>query len=441
MTDFHGVRRPLSVRRHILLVLLPFTFAYLISELVRNVNGVLAPALRQNFALTAFDLGLLTAAFLVALAGSQLVVGVLLDRYGPKRMVVATIGIAALACIGFALAEGLLQLMLARFLMGLGLCACWTGAYKANALWWPSERLPLVNAVTISFASLGSLLATWPTEVALAIFSWRWLFALLAGVIAALALFMLLAVPRHPQESRGSVSHWREQIDGMLGVARGRVFLVVAPLSFVTQGVWIAYQGLWAGEWLRESAGWSKSGAAMVLTALALSLVVGQMGFGVIADRLARSSRGLFRMTALLCATFIAVQVFLVIHPQGFHGVVWAAWGALTAGPILGYALLTRLVPPTVSGSAIALLNFCAVLSGALFQGGIGLVVDLMSEASTVAAQRLALCCLVALQLAALAWMWWGKRGLALNSAPSETAAMGSVSRETSVGDEAPPHY
>lgn len=134
------------------MVLMLFTFAYLVSELVRNVNGVLAPSLRRDCALTAFELGLLTAAFLAALAGSQLIVGVLLDRYGPKRV-----------------------------------------------------------------------------------------------VVAMLAVFMLLVVPRHPHEAREGETSWRDQVDGLLGVLRSRAFRVVAPLSFIAQGVWIAYQGLWAG--------------------------------------------------------------------------------------------------------------------------------------------------------------------------------------------------
>ncbi|WP_162619448.1 MFS transporter [Salinicola peritrichatus] len=393
-------------------VLLSFTLAYLVSELVRNVNGVLAPHLRREFAFTAFDLGVLTAAFLTSLAGSQLIVGVLLDRYGPKRVVVATMGLAAIAAGGFAVADGLLQLVLARFVMGIGLCACWTGAYKANALWWPAERLPLVNAVTIGLASLGSLIATWPTEAVLAALSWRWLFAALAIGIAVLAVVMLLAVPRHPHESREKETAWQDQIDGMLGVVRSRPFRVVAPLSFVTQGMWIAYQGLWAGEWLRQVAGRSDTQAAAVLTGMALSIVVGQLGFGTVADRLARRDRALFRLTTLLCAVFIGTQVCLLIHPPGFHGMAWAAWGALTAGPILGYALLTRLVSPGVSGSAIALLNFCGVACGALFQGGIGLIVDLMGEMAPAGAHRLALLGLVGLQLAALGWMVVGARSL-----------------------------
>lgn len=116
-------------------------------------------------------------------------------------------------------------------------------------------------------------------------------------------------------------------------------------------------------------------------------------------------------------------QIFLLVRPQGLYGAAWAAWGALTAGPILGYALLTRLVSPTASGSAIALLNFFAVACGALFQGGIGLVVDLMGETALVDAQWLALLGLVVLQGAALSWMLLAGRTLIGKGVAGKVAA------------------
>ncbi|SJK83829.1 MFS transporter [Halomonas elongata] len=406
MTNIHKISSINSARRCVTFVLIPFTFAYLLSELVRNVNGVLAPYLQQEFTLSAFQLGLLTAAFLAALAGSQIFIGVLLDRYGPKRVVATTMGLAAIASTGFALADGLVQLLTARFFVGLGLCACWTGAYKANALWWPNERLPLVNAMTIGLASLGSLVATWPTEATLQLIPWRWLFAGLSLVIALLVLLIVTLVPRHPKEARETETSLSEQVHGALAIARSRIFWTIAPLSFLTQGVWIAYQGLWAGEWLREVGGKTDGTAAAILTGLAVGVVAGQMGFGLMADRRARDEKAFFRMTATLTALFVTTQIILLLHPEGYKGAVWFAFGAFTAGPIFGYALLTRLVPPSVSGSAIALLNFFAVLCGAIFQGFVGFLVDRVPGGFPgLTGHEIALWGLVVVQAGALLWM------------------------------------
>ena len=346
---------------------LPFTAAYLLSELIRNINAVLAPALRADFGLTPSALGLMTAAFLAALGGAQLVVGPALDRFGPRRVLLATLGLAVLGALLFALAQSPAMLVLARFLIGLGLSACWTGAYKANTLWWPRERLPLVNALTIAVAGLGALAATAPAEWLLGLIGWRAMFLGLAALAAGVALWIAVAVP-------ATVGNTGPQ-------ATTRVFLhpavrAILPASALCQGAWIAYQGLWAGVWLREALGLAPERAAAILMGLALAVILGQFAFGLLADRLARDDRRLYRLTFALTAAFIAAQFALALGAAPAQGPLWALYGLFTAGPILSYALLVRLLPPAVSGRAIALLNLGALLSGVLLQGGLGTVIE-----------------------------------------------------------------
>src|SRR5262249_56894238 len=66
-------------------VFLPFAFAYFLSYIFRGVNAVIFPYLERDIGITAGDLGLLTSAFFLFFAGCQPVLGVMLDRYGPRR--------------------------------------------------------------------------------------------------------------------------------------------------------------------------------------------------------------------------------------------------------------------------------------------------------------------------------------------------------------------
>ena len=70
-------------------VFLPFAFAYFLSYIFRGVNAVIFPYLERDIGITAGDLGLLTSAFFLFFAGCQPVLGVMLDRYGPRRVQVA----------------------------------------------------------------------------------------------------------------------------------------------------------------------------------------------------------------------------------------------------------------------------------------------------------------------------------------------------------------
>src|SRR5258708_12920744 len=77
-------------------VFLPFAFAYFLSYIFRGVNAVIFPYLERDIGITAGDLGLLTSAFFLFFAGCQPVLGVALDRYGPRRVQAVLLGMPAL---------------------------------------------------------------------------------------------------------------------------------------------------------------------------------------------------------------------------------------------------------------------------------------------------------------------------------------------------------
>ena len=77
-------------------VFVPFALGYFLSYLVRVVNAVIAPDLVAELGLTAADLGLLTSANFLAFAAAQLPLGILLDRFGPRRTEAALLLFAAL---------------------------------------------------------------------------------------------------------------------------------------------------------------------------------------------------------------------------------------------------------------------------------------------------------------------------------------------------------
>lgn len=396
----------LSPLRRIVFVSLPFTFAYLLSELFRNVNAVLEPRLTAEFQLEPATMGMMTSAFLGALAGSQLFVGQALDRFGPKRVLVATLFLAVVASALFARAQSANMLVLARFMIGLGLSACWTGAYKANTLWWPRERLPLINAMTIAAAGLGSLAATSPTEWLLRQIGWREIFLGLASVTATIALIIAAVVPPQTRE-RVAPAIPEPAVKGLRGVLTHPAFFTIAPASALCQGAWVAYQGLWAGVWLRDAIDLPSTAAAGILMVLSFAVIVGQFGFGLLADRIARTDRHLFRLTFALTLGFVLCQFAVAGAGASLQTILWAGYGLFTAGPILAYALLVRLLPDAVSGRAIAMLNLGAVLTGFLMQGGIGAGIEALVRLGwSIASAHVAFIVLIAgLQAIALAWM------------------------------------
>ena len=136
-------------------VFLPFALGHYLSSLLRNVNAVLAPQLVGALALTPGQLGLLTSAFFFAFALVQLPVGIALDRYGPRRVQLLLMLLAAGGTFLFATGQSFVQLVVARAIIGCGLGGCFMSAVKAvsrasimnrprQSVCWSSERTGIV---------------------------------------------------------------------------------------------------------------------------------------------------------------------------------------------------------------------------------------------------------------------------------------------------------
>ena len=165
-----------SSPRVLLRLFLPFGLGYFLSYLYRTVNAVIAPNLVQDIGLDPANLGLLTASYFLSFAAFQLPLGVLLDRYGPRRVEAVLLLFAAAGAFIFAWAESLTGLIVGRALIGFGVSACLMAAFKAFTIWLPPERLPLANGIQMISGGIGALAATTPVEMALQLTDWRGVF-------------------------------------------------------------------------------------------------------------------------------------------------------------------------------------------------------------------------------------------------------------------------
>ena len=104
--------------------------------------------------------------------------------------------LASAGALVFALADSLAGLVVGRALIGLGVALALMAGFKAIVLWFPAERLALVNGWFVMLGALGAVTATAPAEIVVQAVGWRGLFAVLGALSAVAALLILvLLVP------------------------------------------------------------------------------------------------------------------------------------------------------------------------------------------------------------------------------------------------------
>ncbi len=356
-------------------MLTPFALGYLLTYLLRAVNAVVAPDLVADVGLGPAELGFLTAAYLAAFALFQLPLGLLLDRYGPRRVQAILLGVAALGCLLFAAGRDTLTLTAARALIGLGFAGGLMSGFKAVVIWVPGPRRALANACVMSFGALGLLLATAPTQLAAQAIGWRMVFVALAAVTAGVALLILVLVP-DPGEPSAPTS-LREQGRQVARIYSDKAFLAIAPLLATTAGTHIAIQTLWAGQWLRDVAGLDRTGVANYLFAMGVAFLAGILGSGAIADWfIRRGASELAVMTGFL-VLFLVAQLGIVLEITSFGLVFWLIFGMSGQVAILAYPWLSARFGAELSGRANTAMNLLIFLAAFGIQYGIGAIIAL----------------------------------------------------------------
>ena len=355
-----------------LVVLLPFAAGYFLSYLFRTVNAVISPDLIRELGLSAGDLGLLTSAYFFSFALFQLPLGMLLDRYSPKRVEAGLLLIAATGALVFALSHSSGGLAIGRALIGLGVSACLMAGYTACAIWFQPAKLAAVNAIILCAGGLGALTATAPVEAALHVTDWRGLFLVLAALSVVAAGLIFFIVP----ERQRSIHHvtWREQWQGTVGIFRSGEFWRVAPAATITQASFMAIQGLWAGPWLRNVAGLTRDAAATYLFWTAAAMFAGQLTWGLMAARLAQ--RGVASLTLLKIGlgTFMLVEACLV---AGWNSLpLWIMFGFFGVASTLCYPIVAQRFPAALAGRANTAVNLLVFAFAFTIQWLIGVIIN-----------------------------------------------------------------
>jgi predicted MFS family arabinose efflux permease len=389
---------------------LPFAAGYFLSYLFRTVNAVIGPVLARELALPDNALGLLTSTYFLAFGAAQLPLGILLDRYGPRRVEALLLVLAGSGAAVFALSDTLAGLAAGRALIGLGVAACLMASFKAFSMWFPPERQASLTGWIMASGGLGALAASKPLELALGFAGWRDIaLGLSAATLLVAGLIWLIVPDKHSESSGSSIG---EQLAGVRAVFSSRHFWRYAPMGCLMTGGFMAVQGLWASRWMMVHEGLGQADIAVRLTWISGAMLAGFLFMGFFATRLVR--RGIKLENVYLGAMVVALLAFglITLQPALAGSLLWPILGGCFSLSNISYSLVAQSFPSALSGRANTSLNLLVFAGAFGLQWGIGGLVDGLQAAGWAndAAYRSAFLALLAAQGCALFWLLWPDR-------------------------------
>jgi MFS family permease len=340
--------------------------------IMRVAPSVMIDELMRDFAVGAAAIGNLSAFYFYGYAGMQIPVGLLMDRFGPRRLLaLSTLGCAA-GCVLFALATELWALSFGRFLIGATAAFSLVGAMTVAGQWFPPARFALLSGLAMMLGMAGGVFGQAPLRLLVERLDWQGASLTLAvgGVVLALA-----AIATVRDRSHGS-ANLRQVMAGLAQVGRNRQTWLIAIAGLGTTGPLLGFAGLWGVPYLAASHGLDRATAAGVTSTLFIGWGLGAPIFGWLSDRI-----GLRRPPFAGGIALCAVAVVALVHLPGLP--VWAVvalcfvCGFGGSAQIVGFAAVRELNAAAVSGTAIGLVNCAVTGGGALYQPLLGWLLDL----------------------------------------------------------------
>jgi MFS family permease len=390
-----------NVPRRAVVIFLAFAFTYFLSALLRAVTATLAPVFSQELGLGAGELGLLAGAYFVGFASLQLPLGRALDRFGPRRSLLALLALAVMGCVAFASAQSLPSLFAARVLIGAGVAACLMAPLTLFRRQLSPPAQLRAHSWLLMTGSLGMLASTLPVQWLLPPLGWRGLFWLVGALLAAGMGVLALAVPRDETGAPAGAS------GGYGAIVRHPLFVAMAPLGFWLYGGMIAVQALWAGPWLTRVVGKTPDEAAQGLFLINLCMLLTFAAWGLAMPRLVRADWAaprLMRWGVPLALSLIGLNVALGSSAGAWH---WAAWCVACTSVSVSQPAVGAAFAPAQAGRALSAFNLVIFAGVFSVQWGVGLLVDGLRASGLAEAlafrgamAALGVCCL-------LAYLWF----------------------------------
>jgi MFS family permease len=358
---------------------------YMLSTFLRNSVGVIAPDISRELGLNATELSRLVSFFFLSFALCQIPVGVLIDVFGPRRIILGSLCTMLIGCAIFATGTSYLQLAIGRLVIGIGCSSFLMAPLAVYAHRFSPDRFSTMIGIQMGGGMVGMLFATAPLASVAATHGWRsvfWSTAIFGLVVlAAIALSMKERPAAAVTQKANVLKLLVSSVAGLKHVIRMPGFAPVMAMQVITVGPSSVILGLWGGPWLHDIYGMELVERGNTLLANGVLGALGTFLWGM-SDRHFQSYRKPILIGSSITFLFLAALTFTKI-PRDLLPVFLAGLGLFGAFGPLVFAYSRSLFPKEYVARGLTLMNTAQIGGVFIHQAMTGYLIDLFEPAMT----------------------------------------------------------
>ncbi|MBA2652082.1 MAG: MFS transporter [Tatlockia sp.] len=353
---------------------------YSYEYLLRIAPSVMESTLRDHFSLSATGFGFLSAFYYYAYVPMQLPVGILLDRYGPKRL----LAFACFTCVAgtflFASTYGFWVAAIGRFLVGFGSAFAFVGVLKLATLWLPQDRLAIVSGITSAFGAIGAMLGDNLLMKLVTQVGWRDTLNYSAYFGVGLTLILWFGIrekKKQPtQSTRGSHVNFKKSMRDFRTIIKNKQIWINGLYGCLVYLPATVFAELWGIPYFEHARGLSSTDAGLANSLLFLGFTLGAPIMGYISDKMRRRKLPMF-----LGAVFAALIMIIILYVPHLTGlqikVLVFLLGIAYSTECIIFAVSREVSPSDAAATAMATTNMIVMLGAILLQPIVGHLLDL----------------------------------------------------------------
>lgn len=350
---------------------------YAYEYLLRISPSAMEYSLRNHFNLSATGFGLLSVVYYYAYVPMQLPVGVLMDRYGPRRLLTAACIVCVAGTFMFAGTSVLGVATAGRFMVGMGSAFAFVGVLKLATIWLPEDKLAMVAGMTSALGTVGAMIGDNVLGTMVTATGWQQTINYTAIFGIGLIFLLWFGIHDHKRdlESGGTINSFKRNLIDLAIIVREKQIWINGLYGCLVYLPTTVFAELWGIPYLRHAHGLSQSSAGFANSLLFFGFMIGAPTMGFISDKLKRR-----KLPMLVGATGAAIVMMVILYMPGLDersvDVLMFLLGLLYSAQAIVFAVGRELSPNEAAGTAIAITNMIVMVGAMLLQPLVGRLLD-----------------------------------------------------------------
>lgn len=357
---------------------------YCYEFVLRIVPGILQTELSAAFGnISATTFGNLSALYYFAYSPMQLPVGILMDRYGARKLLTLACLSCTIGSLMFSYPSSLLIAGTGRFLVGFGSAFAFVGVLSSAINWLPYKYFSLVAGLMTTIGMLGLVYGEIKLTTLSHIFSLEHILFMLVTIGAIMTITIFLVVKDSPDRKASAITPLNEFLKDVVIVLKTPQIWIIGFIAACLYTSLSVFGELWGKSYLEFAHHLNKADAAKTISWMFIGWAIGAPASGYLSDKFANRSITLL-IGAVFSLIFICAILYIPNLSKNTLNILILMYGIFSSAEIVAFIMANEYIKKAMPGTIFAVINMIVTLGGAIFQPLVGVMLDIFSAGTVI---------------------------------------------------------